>query len=40
VMEKMQTSSSLDLVRLVLMAERPVPTATGTDNVVPLTRGH
>lgn len=39
VMEKMQTSSSLDLVRLVLMAERPAPTAAGTDNVVPLSRG-
>jgi len=38
VMEKMQTSSSLDLVRLVLMAERPAPTAAGTDNVVPLSR--
>jgi FixJ family two-component response regulator len=37
VMEKMHTSSALDLVRIVLMAEqRPVP--SGSEKVVPLTR--
>lgn len=40
VMEKMQTSSSLDLVRMVLMAEHATRPAPGAGNVVPLVRGH